>query len=138
MDNIIVDRCYCIYDLKDPIIRTELHGFSDASEVAYGACVYIRFIMLSGDIKVSFVSAKSRVALIKNKQTVQRLQLMGNLVLCRLICSLTTVVKTFLQKCVFEIRSKIQPNKWFYCRSNQNPADLITRVNIENLLTIFR
>ena len=42
--------------------------------------------------------------------------------------------KTFVQNRVLEIRSKIQPDKWFYCRSNQNPADLITRVNIENLL----
>ena len=88
---------------------------------------------------------------------------MGNLVLSRLIHSVTTSVqneidtsnvschsdsqislawikgvdkefKTFIQNRVLEIRSKVRADKWFYCRSKENPADIITRVNIDSLL----
>ena len=41
--------------------------------------------------------------------------------------------KTFVQNRLIEIRSKVEPSKWLYCNTEQNPADIITRVNVKNL-----
>ncbi|XP_066145918.1 uncharacterized protein [Euwallacea fornicatus] len=42
----------------------ELHGFSDASEDAYGGAVYVRSIDTNGDITVRLLCAKSRVGVL--------------------------------------------------------------------------
>ncbi|XP_062713874.1 uncharacterized protein LOC134290713 [Aedes albopictus] len=47
--------------VSDPV-QTELHGFSDASENAYGACIYLRLVSASGSVSVHLITAKSRVA----------------------------------------------------------------------------
>ena len=44
--------------------------------------------MNNGNIKLAFVSSKSRVAPISTKQTIPRLGLMGNLILSRLVVSI--------------------------------------------------
>ena len=41
--------------------------------------------------------------------------------------------KTFVQNRVIEIRKNVSREKWFHCRSESNPADLLTRNNIDNL-----
>ena len=43
--------------------------------------------------------------------------------------------KTFCQNRVVEIRKKTDVNKWGYCKSVENPADLITRFNNFEVLT---
>ncbi|KAK9751438.1 Pao retrotransposon peptidase [Popillia japonica] len=53
----------CIY--LRTIDRTELHGFSDASEKAYGACIYLRTIDRTGKIFVSLLCSKTKVAPLK-------------------------------------------------------------------------
>ena len=40
----------------------EVHGISDASENAYGACIYIRIEDVLGTIQFHLLLAKSRVA----------------------------------------------------------------------------
>lgn len=54
--------------------QTQLHIFSDASEKALGACVYVRTADSSGRIKVALLLSKSRVAPLKT-QTIPRLEL---------------------------------------------------------------
>jgi hypothetical protein len=44
------------------ISNIQVHGFSDASERAYAACVYIRSVNESGEVTVNLLSAKSSVA----------------------------------------------------------------------------
>ncbi|KAJ8953097.1 hypothetical protein NQ318_013439 [Aromia moschata] len=46
-------------------VSIELHGFADASERAYGCCIYIRCVNSSGYYSSRLLCAKSRVALIK-------------------------------------------------------------------------
>ena len=41
--------------------------------------------------------------------------------------------KTFVQNRVSEIRSNIEVSNWFYCPTDSNPADIITRLNIHNM-----
>ena len=76
-----VSRCY-FYDILSCgyIVSYELHGFSDASEKAYGCCLYLRYVTKNNFISPWLVASKSRVAPYKN-ETVPRLELLGNLLL---------------------------------------------------------
>lgn len=62
-----------------PYKTIQLHGFSDSSERAYGACVYIRVIDDQNVISTSLICAKSRVAPLAEKQSIPRLELCGAL-----------------------------------------------------------
>ena len=73
----------------------ELHGFSDASLQSYGACVYIRTVSKSEVSSVHLVASKSRLAPMKDT-TIPRLQLLGNVLLSRLMAS----VKNALSKII--------------------------------------
>lgn len=46
--------------------RVELHAFSDASEKAYGTCIYIKAYSKDDTINVALLAAKSRVSPLKN------------------------------------------------------------------------
>lgn len=64
--------------------RVELYGFSDASQLAFGACLYIRSISRDDKIYINLYTSKSRVALIRST-TIPRLELSGTLLLAELI-----------------------------------------------------
>ena len=63
--NLCVDRCYFVRDIKDPVQYFILHGFSDASNNAYCAVIYLQTITRSGNVNLSFVTAKLRVTPLK-------------------------------------------------------------------------
>ena len=65
---------------------------ADASEKAYGAVVYLRVELISGTVFTQVVSSKTRVAPI-NGETIPRMELMGALILARLISIVLTVFK---------------------------------------------
>ncbi|XP_062712996.1 uncharacterized protein LOC134290048 [Aedes albopictus] len=78
------------------LVTVELHGFADASNAAYGACLYLRCITVDGTITVRLITAKSRVAPLedlKRKKKVlstPRLELSAALLLSHLyekVCS---------------------------------------------------
>ena len=75
-----IPRCYFA---RQPV-DIQLHGFSDASERAYAAVVYIRSTYSDGQAEVRLVASKSRVTPIK-RQTIPRLELLGALILARLV-----------------------------------------------------
>lgn len=81
----------CINNIKIAL-RIELHSFSDASEAAYGACLYARSFDQSGKISVKLICSKSRVAPIKTI-SLPRLELNT----AYLIAKLYKLFKTTLQ-----------------------------------------
>ena len=66
----------CYFDKESQVLLTEIHGFSDASELAYAAVVYLRVTDTSNRSLVSLVMSKSKVAPIK-RLTIPRLELCG-------------------------------------------------------------
>ena len=56
------------------VIDTQLHGFGDASESAYGGLIYLRTLYDDTTVVINLVMAKARVAPVKS-QTIPRLEL---------------------------------------------------------------
>lgn len=73
----------------DQIEKVQLHGFSDASEQAYGAWIYIVCKSSSGEMSCALMCSKSRVAPLKIL-SLPRLELCRALLLARLMKMLMT------------------------------------------------
>ncbi|CAG9137809.1 unnamed protein product [Plutella xylostella] len=139
--------------LIDSPVQIELHSFSDASMLAYGACVYLRSVNVSGQVVVRLLCAKSRVSPIK-QSTIPRLELCGALLAARLCqavveslrlsftrlvhwCDSTVVLgwlktspnslKTFAANRVAEIIEITQSDAWRHVPTDSNPADHVSR-----------
>ncbi|XP_058448977.1 uncharacterized protein LOC131428935 [Malaya genurostris] len=78
-NEIRIDRCVIIPEA----LCVEIHYFSDASEKAYGACLYLRSQNSAGEVKVRLLTSKSKVAPLKF-QTIPRLELCGALLAVQL------------------------------------------------------
>ena len=65
---------------EEKLRRVELHGFSDASEVACGACIYLRSTDVQGNITTRLLCSKSRVAPLK-RLSLPRLELYAAMLL---------------------------------------------------------
>jgi hypothetical protein len=149
---IIVPRCYFSIDYKK--CQLKLVGFSDSSVKAYGAVIYLWYF--DGETTgMTIVASKTRVAPIKS-QTIPRLELMGALLLARLItcvynsltpelvllpsvCYIDSQVvlywikgedkewKPFVYNRVKEIRELVSSCHWKHCAGQRNPADIASR-----------
>ena len=79
--------CVCIpryyFSNSSNIKSSELHCFSDASERAYAAVIYLRSIYEDGRVDVNLIASKTKVAPLK-KQSIPRLELLGATILVRL------------------------------------------------------
>ena len=71
-------------------------GFSDASEVAYSAVVFMVSEDDKGTKNVSFVSSKSRIAPLGG-QTIPRMELLGALILSRLVVKIKEALQGFVE-----------------------------------------
>ena len=74
------------------VTEVQMHGFSDASEKAYGACTYLHSTDNQGKPHISLVSSKSRVAPVK-PMTLPRLELSAALLLARLCTTVKQALK---------------------------------------------
>ncbi|XP_055543181.1 uncharacterized protein LOC129728753 [Wyeomyia smithii] len=78
-------------------IAFELHGFADASDVAYGACVYIRSILEDGTANMKLISGESKVAPIE-PLSIPRKELLAARLLHRLTIKITTALEMSFKK----------------------------------------
>lgn len=81
------------YVLKSPqFFSIEIHGFADASMIAYGACICLRTMYKDNSVKCSLVASKSNISPIKST-TLARLELCAALLLCQLLQKIILVFK---------------------------------------------
>ena len=143
------------------IKETQLHLFSDASEVGYGVPAYVRFENDEGKAHCALMMGKATVAPLK-QVTVPRLELTAATVSVRLykslerelplkadkvtfwtdstaviryICNRSARYHTFVANRVATITDASNPNQWSYVESSQNPADDASRgLNANDLI----
>ena len=77
-----IPRCY--FPKEAEIVSIQLHGYSDASQDAYAAVVYLRMTDSKGEVHVALVASKTKVAPIK-RLTIPRLELCGAYILTKLL-----------------------------------------------------
>ena len=143
----------CIKPLPASDCACELHHFSDASEQAYGCCSYLRCIDAQGQIQVSLIMSKSRVAPIK-QLSIPRLELEAAVLSAKIDSMLSHEVdiclnpsyfwtdsqivlkyiqnesrrfQTYVANRVSTIHSLSDPSQWHYVPSAENVADIVSR-----------
>ncbi|XP_061500747.1 uncharacterized protein LOC133391325 [Anopheles gambiae] len=136
-----------------PDATVQFHTFTDASEAAYGACVYARCENAAGEVRISLLASKSRVAPLK-RVTLPRLELSATVLgahlhhrvkeAMQIVCaesvfwSDSTVTlkwiasppnswKTFVANRVAEVQHYSHSRQWRHVPGTSNPADLISR-----------
>ncbi|XP_062715275.1 uncharacterized protein LOC134291498 [Aedes albopictus] len=148
LNQIRVNRCVIIPNA----VSVELHCFSDASEKAYGGCVYVRSQDSNGTIQVRLLSSRSKVAPLRC-QSIPRLELCGALLVSQLfekvrdstrlsvptyfwtdstcvlrwIAASPTTWTTFVANRVAKIQILTEGWHWKHVAGVDNPADLVSR-----------
>ena len=132
----------------------ELHHFSDSSQVAYGSCTYLRIMSASGQVRVSLLLAKGRVAPLKGAITIPRLELCAAVLSVRhdlklrreltldllpsvfwtdsqivlaYIKSTSRRFKVFVGNRVSYIRDHSDQDQWRFIPTTLNAADVLSR-----------
>ena len=150
LNNLRFKRCTVVPNA----LEMQIHGFCDASEKAYGACIYLRTTDKEGRHYTSLVCSKSRVAPV-HPITLPRLELCAALLLARLYVATQRALKhikfskvffwsdstialhwtltpppklkTFVSNRVAEIQESTNPHEWKHVPTQDNPADLSSR-----------
>lgn len=131
----------------------ELHGFCDASELAYAAVVYIRVVNAKNQVKVHLITSKTKVSPIK-QLSIPRLELCGAVLLAKLLNEVAEVLsisksqlhawtdstivlswlnkhpsswKTFIANRTSNILTHLDNDQWSHVKSHENPADISSR-----------
>ncbi|UYV66799.1 hypothetical protein LAZ67_4002882 [Cordylochernes scorpioides] len=146
------------FSCRGALLSVELHGFCDSSEVAYAAVFYIRSHFKSGQVKVSLIASKTRVAPLK-MISIPRLELCAALLLATLYDTIHNSLclqidrlflwtdskivlswiksesrhwKPFVGNRIADVQRLTLLSSWHYVISKDNPADCASRaIHIE-------
>ena len=146
----------CLSSTSSEYSRFELVGFCDASSYAYAAVVYLFTYSKDKTVSSGLLCSKTRVAPVGKKFTVPRLELLGCLILSKLMDNVSNACtnhltisrrvfwtdssinlyriqgvkkefKSFVQKRLGKIRQLSEPRDWYYIPTDLNPADVASR-----------
>ncbi len=139
------------YDRKP--IFTALHGFCDASSVAYGAAIYLRTVYDDQSTTVTLIVARARVLPVK-PTTIPKAELLGAHLLAKMLAHTQTLLDVppsdifawtdseivlywlpkhssqldcFVANRVHAIQDLVPTQCWRHVRSPDNPTDLASR-----------
>jgi hypothetical protein len=87
-------------------VNMQIHGFSDASQLSYGACVYLRCTMVDGTHSSNLICSKNRVAPLR-PTTIPRLELCAAVLLIQLISKLKITLNLPISKYSYWTDSQI-------------------------------
>lgn len=136
--------------------QVELVGFADASNKAYGCCLYIRAIQADDTVSVNLLCSKSRANSTNNELSTPRKELNSALLLSMLVKRVHNTLKmqgynlkvylyldsqivlawlniepvklmSYVANRVIKIKSHVHDWPWFYVRSADNPADCLSK-----------
>ena len=147
----------CLQPNKGKIMKTELHVFCDASELAFAAVSYVRTVYESEEIYSNILIAKTKVSP-KKTITVAKLELNAALLGARIADNIKGLLrnikinqrwfwtdssctrqwirnessqyKPFVANRIGEIQTLTEPEEWRYVPGKLNPADLGTRCSL--------
>lgn len=137
---------------SNPKVEIQLHGFCDASERAYGACIFVRIKDNQGAVQANLTCAKSRVAPFKTL-LILRLELCGAQLLAQLMNKVRAALEVnvsrayywtssivlywiravnkklpvFVAHRVGEIQEITSVDDWRHVRSEEKAADILSR-----------
>lgn len=134
--------------------QMQLHGFADASKLAYAAVVYARITDMKGHVTCKLIASKTRVTSKKKQLTIPKLELLAAQLTAKLVNRIkqalqcddvkafyysdSTVTIFWLRRNVahrrpfvanrVECTNKLTGNaEWAHVKGNENPADLASR-----------
>ena len=149
LENIRIPRCVKPCNFGEPV-TTELHSFSDASDVGLGQVTYLRLVNNANQVHVSLLMGKARVAPLKSI-SIPRRELTAAVIsvnvasmlsrdlnyfdLVKVFYTDSSVVlgyirnearryHTYVSNRVQQIRDSSDPTQWLYVSSSDNPADI--------------
>ena len=145
---------------KNAVGHPMLVSFSDASNEAFGACIYLRWELSDGTFKSSLLMSKGRISPLK-RITIVNLELSAAVLACRLRkfiereCRFkigkfvhildSEIVRSMIQKESYgfntfaatrigEIQESSNPSEWYWVDGKTNVADIMTRgTKLKNL-----
>lgn len=157
---LFLDNLHEIATIKIPRLITadaeefEMHTFCDASELAYGACIYIRSIKNDKTMTVNLLAAKTRVSPLSKKLTIPKLELNAAIIATNLADKFKQILripitkeiywsdstitlawikgspqkwKVYVANRVNHIQQLTNKNHWHHVRTKDNPADVLSR-----------
>lgn len=88
-------------------VSVERRYFGDASEVAHGACIYLKSVDQSGNVSVQFYCANSRAASSKPILFIPHLELLAALLAVRLASAVRDTLHRPVSACHFRTDSSV-------------------------------
>ncbi|XP_055714187.1 uncharacterized protein LOC129808438 [Phlebotomus papatasi] len=133
VDDLCIPRWICA--VENPV-KKELHAFSDASNLAYGAAVYLIYEDSNHRRCSGLVSAKSRLNPISSKDdhaqslTIPKAELSGaelSVQLMSAVDSLQSSSRRFCSESCHDNSLISTPSQWRHVPTKQNAADVLSR-----------
>ena len=159
LEKVSVPRCYRPVDFGT-VVRREIHAFSDASENAIGAAIYLRQVDSKGKVCTALLLGQSKVAPLQTT-SIPRLELCAAVLAAQAVVKVTKEIDMEIDGITFYTDSKVvlgyiqnesrrfyvyvanrvqlirkvsSPSQWRYVDTSENPADLTTRrLNAQSL-----